>query len=47
MSIIYKNIIKLFGLILGRKFFQRPFKEDVPLLNGVQQVYLENRITIA
>ena len=35
------------GLILGRKAFQKPFKDGVALLSGVQQVYLENRITIA
>lgn len=35
------------GLILGRKAFQRPFKEGVALLNSVQDVYLEEKITIA
>jgi class I fructose-bisphosphate aldolase len=35
------------GLILGRKAFQRPFKEGVDLLNTLQSVYLENKITIA
>ncbi|MEZ2414991.1 class I fructose-bisphosphate aldolase [Muriicola sp. E247] len=35
------------GLILGRKAFQRPFKEGVELLHGVQGVYLENKVTIA
>lgn len=35
------------GLILGRKAFQRPFKEGVELLHAVQGVYLEKRITIA
>lgn len=35
------------GLILGRKAFQRPFKDGVELLHTVQDVYLEERITIA
>lgn len=35
------------GLILGRKAFQRPFKEGVQLLNLVQDVYLDHNITIA
>lgn len=35
------------GLILGRKAFQRPFKEGVELLNTVQGIYLEDKITIA
>ncbi|MGB3074426.1 MAG: fructose-bisphosphate aldolase, partial [Chitinophagales bacterium] len=35
------------GLILGRKAFQRPFKEGVDLLNAVQDVYLDQSITIA
>ena len=35
------------GLILGRKAFQRPFKEGVELLNTIQSVYLEEKITIA
>lgn len=35
------------GLILGRKAFQRPFKDGVELLNAVQGVYLEKKITIA
>ena len=35
------------GLILGRKAFQRPFKEGVALLNAVQDVYLDKDITIA
>ena len=35
------------GLILGRKAFQRPFKEGVALLNAVQDVYLDSRITVA
>lgn len=35
------------GLILGRKAFQRPFKEGVELIHTVQSVYLEKRITVA
>lgn len=35
------------GLICGRKAFQRPLKEGVELLNAIQQVYLDQRITIA
>ena len=35
------------GLILGRKAFQRPFKEGVELLHAVQSVYLEKKITVA
>ena len=35
------------GLILGRKAFQRPFKEGVELLNATQDVFLDKSITIA
>ena len=35
------------GLILGRKAFQRPVAEGVQLLNSVQDVYLDSRVTIA
>lgn len=35
------------GLILGRKAFQRPFGEGVNLLNAIQDVYLDESITIA
>ncbi len=35
------------GLILGRKAFQRPMKEGIDLLNAIQDVYLDNTITIA
>ena len=35
------------GLILGRKAFQRPFEEGVALLHAVQDVYLDDSITIA
>jgi fructose-bisphosphate aldolase, class I len=35
------------GLILGRKAFQKPFAEGVSIINAVQDVYLDNKITIA
>tara|TARA_B100002051_G_C16719735_1_gene631602 strand:- start:643 stop:1722 length:1080 start_codon:yes stop_codon:yes gene_type:complete len=35
------------GLISGRKAFQRPMGEGVQLLNAIQDVYLDDRITIA
>jgi class I fructose-bisphosphate aldolase len=35
------------GLILGRKAFQRPFKEGIELLNATQNVFLDKDITIA
>ena len=35
------------GLIMGRKAFQRPLKEGIEILNSVQQVYLEDKVTIA
>ena len=35
------------GLISGRKAFQKPMKEGIELLNGVQNVYLDESITIA
>jgi class I fructose-bisphosphate aldolase len=35
------------GLILGRKAFQRPFADGVGLLNAIQDVYLDESITIA
>jgi class I fructose-bisphosphate aldolase len=35
------------GLILGRKAFQRPLKEGIDLLNAIQDVYLDDSITIA
>jgi class I fructose-bisphosphate aldolase len=35
------------GLITGRKAFQRPMKEGVELLNAVQDVYLNDAVTIA
>jgi class I fructose-bisphosphate aldolase len=35
------------GLISGRKAFQRPMAEGVQLLNAIQDVYLDDSITIA
>ncbi len=35
------------GLISGRKAFQRPLNEGVELLNNIQDVYLNNDVTIA
>ncbi|SDT94148.1 class I fructose-bisphosphate aldolase [Desulfobacula phenolica] len=35
------------GLISGRKAFQKPMGEGVELLNAIQDVYLEQKITIA
>jgi fructose-bisphosphate aldolase, class I len=35
------------GLISGRKAFQKPMQEGVALLNAIQNVYLENQVTIA
>jgi fructose-bisphosphate aldolase, class I len=35
------------GLISGRKAFQRPMKEGVALLNAIQDVYSDQRITVA
>jgi class I fructose-bisphosphate aldolase len=35
------------GLILGRKAFQRPIDEGAALINAVQDVYLDESITIA
>ncbi len=35
------------GLICGRKAFQRPIKEGVALLNAIQDVYLDPKVTIA
>lgn len=35
------------GLIMGRKAFQRPFKEGLELLQATQDVYLDESITIA
>jgi class I fructose-bisphosphate aldolase len=35
------------GLISGRKAFQRPMKDGVQILNSIQDVYLDKRVTIA
>ena len=35
------------GLISGRKAFQKPMQEGVDLLNAIQDVYLEKKVTIA
>ena len=35
------------GLISGRKAFQKPVKEGVRLLNGIQDVYLSCEVTVA
>ncbi|MDR9418889.1 class I fructose-bisphosphate aldolase [Gracilimonas sp.] len=35
------------GLISGRKAFQRPLKEGIKLLNMIQDVYLNDEITLA
>jgi class I fructose-bisphosphate aldolase len=35
------------GLISGRKAFQRPTNEGVGLLNAIQDVYLDDGITVA
>jgi len=35
------------GLISGRKAFQRPMEEGVKLLNSIQDVYLDENITVA
>ncbi|SHG50331.1 fructose-bisphosphate aldolase [Salegentibacter echinorum] len=35
------------GLIMGRKAFQKPLKEGIEILNTVQNVFLDGRITVA
>ncbi len=35
------------GLISGRKAFQRPMKDGVQILNAIQDVYLDAKITVA
>jgi class I fructose-bisphosphate aldolase len=35
------------GLISGRKAFQKPMKEGMELLNAIQNVYLNKKITVA
>lgn len=35
------------GLIAGRKAFQKPWKEGISIMQSIQDVYLDSRITIA
>jgi class I fructose-bisphosphate aldolase len=35
------------GLISGRKAFQKPMKEGVALLNAIQDVYSDKKVTVA
>ena len=35
------------GLISGRKAFQRPMTDGVKILNAIQDIYLDKRVTIA
>jgi class I fructose-bisphosphate aldolase len=35
------------GLITGRKAFQKPLKEGIELFHAVQDVYLDQSITVA
>ncbi len=35
------------GLISGRKVFQKPIDEGIAILNSIQNVYLERKITVA
>jgi len=35
------------GLILGRKAFQKPFEDGISIIEAVQSVYLDEKITIA
>ena len=35
------------GLISGRKAFQKPMEDGIKLLNAIQDVYLEEKITVA
>ncbi len=35
------------GLISGRKAFQKPMKEGIEILNAIQNVYLDKKITVA
>ncbi len=35
------------GLISGRKAFQRPMRDGVALLNAIQDVYLDKKVTVA
>ena len=35
------------GLISGRKAFQRPVSEGIELLQAIQDVYLDQAVTVA
>jgi class I fructose-bisphosphate aldolase len=35
------------GLILGRKAFQKPFEQGVEIIEAVQSVYMDEKISIA
>ena len=35
------------GLIAGREIFQRPMKEGIEILHAIQDVYLDEGITVA
>ncbi|MEX2336322.1 MAG: fructose-bisphosphate aldolase, partial [Fulvivirga sp.] len=35
------------GLIMGRKAFQKPLAEGVELINVIQSIYLDAKITVA
>jgi len=35
------------GLITGRKAFQKPMEDGVEILNAIQDVYLDDDVTIA
>jgi class I fructose-bisphosphate aldolase len=35
------------GLISGRKAFQKPMKDGVQILNAIQDVYLNEGVTVA
>jgi class I fructose-bisphosphate aldolase len=35
------------GLISGRKAFQKPMKDGIEILNAIQDVYLNQDVTIA
>ncbi|MGH9298256.1 MAG: class I fructose-bisphosphate aldolase, partial [Acidimicrobiales bacterium] len=35
------------GLIVGRKSFQRPLEDGVALINAVQDVFLDESVTVA
>ncbi|KAB1158207.1 class I fructose-bisphosphate aldolase [Flavobacterium luteum] len=35
------------GMIMGRKAFQRPFREGIELINAVQEIYLAKEIILA